>query len=515
MKRLIVCCDGTWNNPEQEENGVLSPTNVVKIFNSISPYDHDQDMSQLRYYHPGVGGEGGLIKTLTGGAVGAGISRHICSAYHWLGSHYEEGDEIYLYGFSRGAFIVRSLSGFIANGLLNLKGLKPKQSWEQVHHAYDKGYRIPSAKQVDWAKADYRFFHQGKAPAIRFIGVWETVGALGVPNDLEILNIFDDKTKWEFHNTKLAKHIKTARHAMAVDEKRSSFTVTRWDNAAKHKDAKEVWFPGVHSDVGGGYANTDLSDGALRWMIEESQSVGLKFRKEAVDSIQGNPLGHIHNSYRGIFSRMRSRPRSLDLITSRNKDIIHSSVLKRQAVSPINYPSYHPTKQLKVGEKVTLDVFADTRWNETGLFLEKGHSYQFSATGEWKDSTDACDWKGTQNNKLTIGDIMRSASSFLGSFEKVYKQLTKNENTDFLLTKRVENLNWFTLVGAIANDKGKKAVVANDGSPKPHQYVELAKYKKSPLKIENSGYLYCFPNDVWSLYENNTGSVQLTIQRIS
>ncbi|WP_372738325.1 DUF2235 domain-containing protein [Neptunomonas sp.] len=515
MKRLIVCCDGTWNNPEQEDNGILSPTNVVKIYNSISPYDHDNNIAQLRYYHPGVGGEGGLIKKFAGGAVGAGVSRHICSAYHWLASHYEEGDEIYLYGFSRGAFVVRSLAGFIAKGLLDLTGVNSKASWERVHRAYDKGYRVKNSKQASWAKADYRFFNQGKAVDIQFVGAWDTVGALGVPNDLEILNIFDDKTKWEFHNTVLGKHIKTARHAMALDERRSSFTVTRWDNAAKHKDAKEVWFPGVHSDVGGGYANTDLSDIALRWMIKESESVGLIFRKEAVESLGGNPVGYIHNSYRGLFSKMRSRPRSFGLIAETNKAMFDSSVLKRQAVSPINFPSYHPTQQLKVGEQVTIDVFADTRWNETGLFLEKGQSYLFSATGEWKDSHDTCDWKGTQDDKLTIGDIIRSAGSFLGSFENTYQRLSDNNCTDFLLTKRVENLNWFTLVGAIANDDGKKAVVENDGTACPHQYVELAQYHKIPLEIKNAGYLYCFPNDVWSLYENNSGSVQLTVRRIS
>ncbi|MBN2865840.1 MAG: DUF2235 domain-containing protein [Thiotrichales bacterium] len=514
MKRLIVCCDGTWNNPEQEDNGVLSPTNVIKLFNAMSTYDHDHNIAQLRYYHPGVGGEGGLFKKLAGGAVGAGVSRHICSAYHWLASHYEEGDEIYLYGFSRGAFVVRSLAGFIANGLLNLQNLEPKKSWERVHLAYDKGYRDKDSDQSSWAK-NFAFFNQGKAVDIKFVGVWDTVGALGVPNDLEILNILDDKTKWEFHNTKLGNHISTARHAMAIDEKRASFTVTRWDNADKHPDAKEVWFPGVHSNVGGGYANSDLSDIALRWMIDESAAVGLKFRTEVVETILGNPLGHLNESYRGLFASLRSRPRSLSVISETNASQVHPSALNRQLISPINYPSYHPTKQLEVGEKTTIDVFANTRWNETGLFLSAGESYQFSATGEWKDSIDACDWKGTENNELTLGDIIRSASSFLGSFEGIFKKITQNDSADFLLTKRVENLNWFTLVGAIANDKGKKGAVTNDGSPQPHQYVALADFEHKPLKIKHAGYLYCFPNDVWALYENNAGSVQLTVKRIT
>jgi len=103
---------------------------------------------------------------------------------------------------------------------------------------------------------------------------------------------------------------------------------------------------------------------------------------------------------------------------------------------------------------------------------------------------------------------------FLARLRAYLKKVTANENSDFLLTKRVENFNCFTLVGAIANDKGKKGAVANDGSPKSHQYVALADYEHQPLKIKHSGYLYCFPNDVWGLYENNAGSVQLTIERV-
>ena len=94
MKRLIVCCDGTWNNPDQEDNGIPAPTNVMKLYNALLDKDPDTGVVQRRFYQPGVGGEGGLFEKVSGGAVGAGISRNICSAYHWLASHYKEGDEI-------------------------------------------------------------------------------------------------------------------------------------------------------------------------------------------------------------------------------------------------------------------------------------------------------------------------------------------------------------------------------------------------------------------------------------
>ncbi len=519
MKRLVVCCDGTWNNPEQEDNGVPAPTNVFKLYNAVAETSPN-GIKQLKYYHPGVGGEGGIVDSILGGAIGAGISRNICSAYHWLGNNYDEGDEIYLFGFSRGAFTARSLGGFLGKGLLDLRDEKPSESWQRVKTAYDQGYRLPDAEQADWAEPSWKFFHNGNAVPIHFLGVWETVGALGVPDDLEIFNLFDDPSKWGFHHTELGNHIERARHALAVDEIRSCFSPTRWKNLRSHVDAVELWFPGVHSDVGGGYAGCELADGALLWMMDESSNNGkdLSFRDGSKVTIKPNALGTLHNSYKGAFAKLRSRPRNIPAMVPANKAMFHESVLKRQEVSPIDYPQYHNTLLLEPGDFHSVDIYADTHWNYTGIYLEKGKSYTFSATGEWQDSKDSCDWRGTEDNKLTPGDIVRAASSFLGTFEGIFKKLSKNKSTDFLGTKRVERMKWFTLVGAIANDAGngneedQVNVVENDGSPVPHQYVDLTEHEIKPLKIKAPGYLYCFPNDVWSLYGNNHGSVRLTVK---
>ncbi|MGR8942366.1 MAG: DUF2235 domain-containing protein [Gammaproteobacteria bacterium] len=475
----------------------------------------------MKYYHPGVGGEGGLIDSMVGGAVGTGISRHICSAYHWLGKNYEEDDEIYLFGFSRGAFTARSLGGFLQRGLLNLHDLDPGESWLRVHKAYDEGYRVKDAKQDDWAE-NWAFFHQKEGqkdqPApIHFIGVWDTVGALGIPDDLEIFNLFDIEDKWRFHNTELGDHVKTARHAMALDEIRSSFTVTRWDKKPdKHKtDLLELWFPGVHSDVGGGYADSSLSNGALLWMMEESGKVGLGFRDGIEATIQANPFGTLHNSYKGIFSKLRSRPRNIPAMTEEKNDRFHVSAIERQKASPIAYSPYHPTRILEPGESYTLEIFANTHWNYTGVYFPSGHGFTFSAMGQWQDSKDSCDWKGTQDGKLTAGDIARGMGSFLSRFESISKKATRNQQMDMWGSKRVESIKWFAMVGAITNDSGAQEAVKNDGSPILHQYVDLTAHESNPLLIGEPGYLYCFPNDVWSLYGNNRGSVHLTITRVS
>ena len=513
MRRLVVCCDGTWNNPDQEDNGIPAPTNVFKLYNAVA--DHGPDgIEQLKYYHPGVGGEGGVVDSILGGAVGVGISRNICSAYHWLGSNYAEGDQIYLFGFSRGAFTARSLGGFLGKGLLNLHDLTSADSWARVKTAYDQGYRVENAKSTDWAKKSWKFFHQGNAAPIHFIGVWDTVGALGVPDDLEVFNFFDDPAKWGFHNTKLGKHVTTARHAMAIDEIRSCFSPTRWSNTEKHNDALELWFPGVHSDVGGGYADCELANGALLWMMDESNAKGLAFRDGIKETIKADPLGPMHNSYKCAFAKLRSRPRNTPAMVPGNETMFHESALRRQQVSPISYPAYHPTKILAPGESHCIDIFAKNHWNYTGAYLEAGRSYTFTAAGEWQDSKDTCDWHGTEDNNLTPGDIVRGASTFLGTFEGIFKKLAKNSSTDFLGTKRVESIKWFAMVGAIANDagNGESSEVTNDGSSAPHQYVDLATHETTPLKLTIPGYLYCFPNDVWSLYGNNHGSVRLTIR---
>ena len=512
MKRLIVCNDGTWNTPDQEDNGVPAPSNVVKLFHSLADRD-EAGIEQRKYYHPGVGAEGGLVDSIVGGAFGIGISNHLRSAYHWLATNYAVGDDIFIYGFSRGAFTARSLGGFIGRGLLNLREVPPKEAWALVSAAFDAYQDEKKPKRPEWAKPTWVFSEPPSPTPIRFIGVWDTVGALGVSDDLEILNLFDDKDKWRFHDTELGEHVRTARHAMAIDEIRASFTVTRWSNADQHPDAKEVWFPGVHSNVGGGYSNTELSDGALIWMMDESKKAGVAFRPDVRDTLKANPLGAMHNSYKGAFAKLRSRPRSVDALIPANAALFHASALQRQAVSPIAYPAYRPTRILKAGESMMIDVHADTHWNDTGLYLETGHKYIFSATGEWLDSKDACDWRGTENDDFTAGDVIRATSTFLGKFENVIKHVTKNASTDFLGTKRVEEFPWFTLDGSIANDEGKGAIVPNDGSPDPHQYVNLPEHTVNPLIIEHPGYLYCFPNDVWSLYENNHGSVQLKITR--
>ncbi len=531
MKRLVVCCDGTWNTPDQEENGIPAPTNVFKLHNAVAETGVRVDpareagarvtpgIPQLTYYHPGVGTEGGWFKRLMGGAVGAGVSRHICSAYHWLGRHYAPGDEIFLFGFSRGAFTVRSLGGFLGRGLLDLRGLAPAAAWERVHTAYDQGYRTTGSKPGDWVKTGWTFFHQAREkeplPApIRFIGVWDTVGSLGVPNNSALLNLLDRPSRWRFHDTTLGGHVQTARHAMALDEVRASFTVTRWANAGAGRDIRELWFPGVHSDVGGGYADCCLPNGALRWMMREAARAGLRFRPGVAGTIRPDPLGPMHNSCKGAFAKLRSRPRNIPAVAPGNPPLFHPAVLKRQAASPIAYPPYHPTRSLDLNQSATVEVFADTRWNATGIYMHEDEGYTFAAQGEWKDSRTACDWRGIPGRVLSMGNLLRGFADVAAELEAIYRALTDNRDADFYGTRRVEKFPWFALVGAVTNDGGAKEAVAHDGSPSLHQCAMLADYTQEALLVKKPGYFFCFANDAWSFYKNNRGSLLLTVTRV-
>jgi uncharacterized protein (DUF2235 family) len=233
VKNLLVCADGTWNTPDQEDNGLPSPTNVVKFRNCVAESKGGSSRSgrggrieQRAYYHPGVGTDGGVITRFAGGAWGHGLGENIQSAYHWLALNYSPGDSIFLVGFSRGAYTVRSLGGLLNQcGLPDLTGVKPDEGWRRVKAAFRTGYR-ECKDRVDWVE-DWKFHHESGTP-IRFMGVWDTVGALGIPDDLALLNLLDNPANWRFHDTGLGSNVEIARHAVALDEVRSSFTPTLW-----------------------------------------------------------------------------------------------------------------------------------------------------------------------------------------------------------------------------------------------------------------------------------------------
>ncbi len=272
MKRLVVCCDGTWNKPDNQ-----TITNVEKIARTVqSSPTATSGVPQLVYYISGVGAGSYFVDRVLGGAFGFGLFHQVVSSYRFLAQNYEDGDEIFIVGFSRGAYTARSLAGMVGKvGLLTKRSL--------VEERLPAAVRLYQCKDPDQGAfgasvEEFKHDHCHAAP-IHFLGVFDTVGALGVPGFRRFAP--------RFHEVQLGDQVQRARHALAIDETRLKFAPTLWEApepsghttgvVTEDPRVKQVWFEGAHSDVGGGYRETGLSDTALLWMVREAHAVGLVF----------------------------------------------------------------------------------------------------------------------------------------------------------------------------------------------------------------------------------------------
>jgi len=285
-KKLIVFCDGTWNSADQKtKDDRPCPTNVLRMLQATQERSQGGD-PQIVHYIAGVGTK--FSERVWGGGFGFGISENIRNAYSFIVSNYDDGDEIFLLGFSRGAFTARSIAGFIRN-----MGILRRDRLNLVGEAYDH-YRDTGDKWHPDSKESAAFraanAHPDATTNIAFLGVWDTVGALGAPFGVVMSRLTDTLFHTRFHDVRLSSIILSAYHALAIDERRWPFRPTLWELNDAHKqriaDAcargeispyEERWFPGVHSNVGGGYPESGLADCALAWMIDRAGHHGLNF----------------------------------------------------------------------------------------------------------------------------------------------------------------------------------------------------------------------------------------------
>lgn len=272
MKRIVICADGTWNVRDQLDKATKKrrPTNVTKVARAILPRAAN-GIDQIVFYHDGVGTSAGLDK-FTGGAFGRGIERNIRELYRSILYNYEPGDELFFFGFSRGAFTVRTLAGFMSKvGLLQ----KDDDYYiPEIYACYESSQGPGSAA---WTRAFHNVQGTRPCPPIKFVGVWDTVGALGAPG---FLGQLFNRRKYQYHAIGLNAHIQNAYHALAIDERRKPFAPAiwkRWEGWAG--TLEQAWFPGVHSNVGGGYSPDGLANEALHWMVEKAEGLGLEFDK--------------------------------------------------------------------------------------------------------------------------------------------------------------------------------------------------------------------------------------------
>ncbi|MCW8859469.1 MAG: DUF2235 domain-containing protein [Deltaproteobacteria bacterium] len=310
MKRIVIASDGTWNSPEDDQ-----PTNVLRLSRAIAPVASD-DMRQVVFYDWGVGSD---RKKLSGGISGVGIDKNIMDCYRFIVQNYDKDDELYFFGFSRGAYTVRSLAGLIRNcGVLKRKHahLIPKAFTLYRHRG------TSSFPDEDKAKSLRTQYCVADKTPIQFVGVWDTVGTLGIP--FSFWGLLDNKDEYLFHDTSPSRIVKCARHALSIDESRGDFEPVLWDED-KPVDLKQVWFAGVHCDIGGGYKDHELADIACEWLLQEAEGQGLQIEPHLKDFLDPQVTARQHEEYKGLY-KIRGKKENRNIPPG---SVIHSSVKKR------------------------------------------------------------------------------------------------------------------------------------------------------------------------------------------
>jgi uncharacterized protein (DUF2235 family) len=351
-KRIVLSFDGTWNIPDEDPaDQIVTDTNVARFHDAVHRRD-DDGVEQLRHYYHGIGTR--WFERLAGGGLGIGVSRTMMAGYRDLSLEYEPGDSVFLLGFSRGAYTARALAGIISRcGLLSAPRagaavapddpnppaddplLNAYQHWTMRGRDDDERRRFREA-----ADAFAAVFCR---PArIAFLGVWDTVGALGIPG-----RIFDrfNTTLFEFADRDLTPIVDRAYHAVALDEHREDYKATLWNRrASRTQHMEQCWFVGDHCDVGGGHrlavGDPRIADISLAWMQENAREAGLALTATVPDAACSG--ARAHDTYakflKGAYALRHPRYLRPVRQTREGNETIHQSVRDRVAADA----DYHP-----------------------------------------------------------------------------------------------------------------------------------------------------------------------------
>ena len=348
MKRIVLCCDGTWNTPTQ---GI--PTNVTKTARAVLPAAPD-GTAQVVFYDAGVGTEGRLLSRFSGGVFGEALTKNVADAYRFLVHNYEDGDEIYLFGFSRGAYTARSTVGLLCN-----VGLLRKMHADRFPEAMAM-YRRRDVPPDSYEAERFRANYSRGVPPVEFMGVWDTVGPLGIPWRRGLLTVFPflaapiwPREDLDFHDVTLSGIVKHGYHALAIDDTRKPFEPSLWKAPKQGQVIEQAWFAGVHTDIGGGREDSGLSDEAFVWMMEKARARGLAFDGEYVSKwVRPDPLGTLHDNGAWDWFDFLNEPRRIGR-ASEASEALHDGVRarlgeKRLAYAPANVLAY--LQQHEAGE---------------------------------------------------------------------------------------------------------------------------------------------------------------------
>jgi hypothetical protein len=361
---IALFIDGTWNKPAVFN--AAQNTNVFKLYKSCCPKTQYQNAHYLR----GVGSD--LTHKLTGGLFGRGMKDLIKQAYAFLSGNYNRGDHLFLFGFSRGAFAVRSLAGFI-----DKVGLLLQDKPEYLPKAYALYEHRPQHGQLH-LRSFLRRVVGAPTPTpevsdlpIYFIGVWDAVAALGLPGRGSKFSA----PFTEYHQTELPSNVTHARHALGLHELRQPFEPLLWMGPSKSgQTLEQVWFPGAHADVGGGYRETQWSNGTLRWMASEAESKGLQVNNQVLPNSIASDGVDIHHAIRRWFVGLEPTVRTVlaertDLAPAAvNTFSIHPSACRR-LLNPgaRQYTFWRPgvNEKLQEIDEMSLQLFLEIKFKYT------------------------------------------------------------------------------------------------------------------------------------------------------
>lgn len=404
VKNIIVCADGTGN-----KGGYSPDSNVYKIYKAVDKNfsgqadNGDEICEQIVFYDNGVGTEKNKYLRALGGALGFGFGRNVCDLYKYIARNYVEGDRIYFFGFSRGASTVRACNGMINKcGLVKGAGLRNRELDALVSEAFDvyKEHKENPQRAENFKNAE----HSHGAVPIHFLGVWDTVVALGFPKRTDITGpvtlvmnalfaAFEEALDFfwphSFYHYKLTDNVEYAYQALAIDDERAAF----WPYVWQEKDiegavdrskgnVEQVWFAGMHSNVGGGYERSGMAGVPLHWMANRAKKHGLVFDANQLLDIYGgcHIHGRMYNSRDGFGFFYRYHPREIEKLCDKKllgNIKIHCSVMERMNHRTANYaPGYIPDKFDVTDSEVPANITAvnpgsHSDWAETRSMIDK------------------------------------------------------------------------------------------------------------------------------------------------
>ncbi|MGE3955497.1 MAG: DUF2235 domain-containing protein [Vicinamibacterales bacterium] len=545
-RNIVICCDGTGNRAEAVDGGRRAVSNVRKFF-EVAKSDVESEWLQDKWYDDGVGtGTSGESKTLStlekvGGwlaantpakvlgvlgniraigelAFGIGITENITQGYAQLVRMYQPGDRIFIVGFSRGAYTARCIADVIDDvGLLRQEYVRFAPDIIQLYR-----YR-ESPDETVTVRPD--LLHTGVQ--IEFLGLWDTVASLGVPLWGWSFSIFKLWSNAGFGVTCI-RNCKVIRHALSMDEQRSQFFPTLFDEATPQpgQDIQQRWFRGSHAGVGGGYADTSLSDIALGWMIEEARTCGLILHdawdrtvlKRTDQDFYPNPIGQVitelerQKAWRVSGAWPRWHPCEVEqslgygVLDETVQDRAKKSRSLRAADAPV---CSDELVTLAPGERATVRLLGHLGWNRTGVVMTSGATYRITYVGGvWQDKEmPSCGPAG--QDPAGPGDLRR----FLG------------------WGRRVKTARWMELIGHVAHPRQWPNVergglrllyylLFREPTELTRSLIPLGRHLKAvgdavDVTVNASGGVFHgYANDWWLAYDNNSGSVTLSVQRL-